>query len=94
MARINAQIKDFQNQDESKEMEIVLDRFNKRISTALYLVNPLNDEWKINVVDTDFDYGAHKFKVNLKFEKGSVLEFLTYLIDMALIALVIGRRQM
>ena len=81
MVGIIDQIKSLQNEDETKEMKIALDRFNKRLSTALYLVNPVDNNWKIKVVNTDFDYSSNKYKINLKFEKGSVYEFLTDLID-------------
>lgn len=80
MAGIIDQIKCLQNQNDSKEMQNHLSNFKMKIATALYLVNPKDNEYKIKVVNTDFDYGSHKYKVDLKFENGFVTTFLSNLI--------------
>ena len=80
MAGIIDQIKGLQNQNDSKEMQNHLSNFKMKIATALYLVNPKDNEYKIKVVNTDFDYESHKYKVDLKFENGFVTTFLSNLI--------------
>ena len=49
MVGIIDQIKGLQNQNDSKEMQNHLSNFKMKIATALYLVNPKDNEYKIKV---------------------------------------------